>query len=69
MEAWRTYWNARLPDHVGRILFELRTLRLTEREATDLANRIEFLAAEVAKLEAEKIENERRAAEQNAGRK
>jgi len=57
--AWQLYWNARLPGDIGPVLRELRTLRLTEFEADELAIKIEFLAGVVAEIEAERAKRER----------
>jgi len=52
--AWELYWTSRLPGQVGRLIFDLHTLRMTEEDANNLAFRIQFLAGVVSEIEEEK---------------
>lgn len=66
--AWELYSAARLPGNVGQVVWDLRTLRLTEAEAGDLAHKIEIIGFEVSRLEAEIAKQQAEEAKRNNAR-
>lgn len=56
--AWELYWSGRFPGGLPDLIYRLRSIRLTEEEADQLAMKIQHLAGTVAEIEVERMKQE-----------